>query len=217
MERDVTTWVREDWDARARENAASSTCSRPVRFCRRQHEVVLRRWIWCLGLMRRDISCGIGRLMRPFAKLFKKVYGCDISPEMIERSKPYLEDLNNVETWVNDGRTLQPLTDNIADFVFSYIVFQHIPDRAVIVDYIRDSYRVLKPGGLFRFQVPGIEDTDEAKDAEKVREKSTWVGSLFAPSEIGALVRDAGFVDVTFRTIEANFVLLWVTARKPAA
>jgi len=40
------------------------------------------------------------------------------------------------------------------------------------------------------------------------QEKSTWVGSLFAPSEIGAIVKDTGFVDVTFKTIEANFQLL---------
>jgi len=41
------------------------------------------------------------------------------------------------------------------DFVFSFITFQHIPAKWIVYSYISEIGRVLKPGGLFKFQVNG--------------------------------------------------------------
>jgi hypothetical protein len=41
------------------------------------------------------------------------------------------------------------------DFAFSTIVFQHIPSRDVIYNYVREVHRLLRPGALFKFQVQG--------------------------------------------------------------
>ena len=41
------------------------------------------------------------------------------------------------------------------DFAFSTIVFQHIPSRDVIENYVREVHRLLRPGALFKFQVQG--------------------------------------------------------------
>ena len=42
------------------------------------------------------------------------------------------------------------------DFVLSFAVFQHVPDRAAIVNYFREAARVLRPGGLFRLHMKGL-------------------------------------------------------------
>ncbi|MER3453056.1 MAG: hypothetical protein C4344_05260 [Acidimicrobiia bacterium] len=39
------------------------------------------------------------------------------------------------------------------DVVYSFLVFQHIPDPAVTYAYVRDIGRVLRPGGWTLFQV----------------------------------------------------------------
>ena len=44
------------------------------------------------------------------------------------------------------------------DFAFSVIVFQHIPSRAIIENYVREVHRLLRPGALFKFQVQGSAD-----------------------------------------------------------
>ena len=41
------------------------------------------------------------------------------------------------------------------DFAFSVIVFQHIPSREIIENYVREVHRLLRPGALFKFQVQG--------------------------------------------------------------
>ena len=39
------------------------------------------------------------------------------------------------------------------DFAFSSIVFQHIPSREIIENYVREVHRLLRPGGAV--QIPG--------------------------------------------------------------
>lgn len=99
-----------------------------------------------------EIGCGVGRLLKD------GYVGVDISTEMLEicRSrKP-----NRVVH--NNGRTL-PFEENEFDFVYSYLVFQHIPEEAVM-GYIDEAYRVLKPGGKFIFQcILGTEDEPFSK------------------------------------------------------
>ena len=85
--------------------------------------------------------------------MFDDVHGIDVSPEMIAQSRTYLGGLPNVTTEVGDGGSLSPYRDGSFDFVFSYQVFQHIPDPDVIRRYVVEAGRVLRPGGVFKFLV----------------------------------------------------------------
>jgi ubiquinone/menaquinone biosynthesis C-methylase UbiE len=100
-----------------------------------------------------EIGCGIGRMTRALAKRFGTVYGIDISSEMIDQGKRYLADCSNVHLSVSSGTDLCQFDNASIDFCFSYIVFQHIPDPAITVNYISEIGRVLKPGGIAYFQV----------------------------------------------------------------
>ena len=65
-------------------------------------------------------------------------------------------DLNEVVREALGGRAV--------DFAFSYIVFQHIPSREVIDNFVRDVFALLRPGGLFKFQVQGHPEDESRLD-----------------------------------------------------
>jgi SAM-dependent methyltransferase len=100
-----------------------------------------------------EIGCGIGRMTRALAGRAAHVTGIDVSAEMIERARVALADLENVELLVGNGRDLAGVPDAGADVVYSFIVFQHIPDPSITCGYIREIGRVLRPGGWTVFQV----------------------------------------------------------------
>jgi ubiquinone/menaquinone biosynthesis C-methylase UbiE len=102
-----------------------------------------------------EIGCGVGRFLKPLACRFKYVCGVDISEQMINSAKEYCRCLPNIEYVVNDGSSLKNIKDQRFDYCASAGVFQHITDIGVILSYIREAIRVLKPGGLFLFQFEG--------------------------------------------------------------
>lgn len=98
-----------------------------------------------------EIGAGLGRVCRALAGRFERVIGIDVSPEMVRRARELVAD-ERVAFHVGDGSSLAPVPDDAADLVLSFTVFQHIPDVGVIEGYIRETARVLKPGGVFVFQ-----------------------------------------------------------------
>ena len=92
-----------------------------------------------------EIGCGAGRMLVHFTGAFERVDGVDIAPEMIAASRA--ADLpSNVHLEVNSGTDLGAFDDGSFDFVFALMVFQHIPDRAVVGSYLEEVARVVRPG-----------------------------------------------------------------------
>ena len=102
-----------------------------------------------------EIGCGTGRMTRALAEVFGEVYGVDISGEMIAQGKEDLAICQRAPVSEQRRRPADPRGHSV-DFAFSYIVFQHIPSREVIYNYAREVNRLLRPGGLFKFQVQGV-------------------------------------------------------------
>ena len=100
-----------------------------------------------------DIGCGIGRMTQAFADTFGEAHGVDFSGNMIRIAKALHGEKPNLYFEVNNGVDLSIHKDNFFDFCFSYISFHHIAEFEVIANYIREIDRVLKPGGMFMFQV----------------------------------------------------------------
>ena len=134
-----------------------------------------------------EIGCGVGRLTRHLAAIFGDVDGIDVSGEMIREGRRRLRDLPNVRLHESNGVDLRTFADDSFDFAFSYIVFQHIPDKRVIESYLGEAARVLKPGAVFKFQVHGGESTYEASAT------STWSGAVVTEKEIRDWSRAFGF------------------------
>jgi len=104
-----------------------------------------------------EIGCGVGRFLKPLGCRFRKVTGVDVSKNMLKTAKKYCACLPNVSFVQNDGSSLAPIPDSTYDYCVSAGVFQHITDMAVILDYIREALRILKPRGVFLFNLREIE------------------------------------------------------------
>lgn len=102
-----------------------------------------------------EIGCGIGRITSCFSDYFKHVFGLDIAESMIEQARSRLADKKNVTLVATDGLTY-PVPDASVDFVFSFIVFQHMPDAAIVESNFKEISRVLKSGGVAKIQLRGI-------------------------------------------------------------
>jgi SAM-dependent methyltransferase len=100
-----------------------------------------------------EIGCGVGRVTRWLAREAATVRALDVSAEMLERARELNPGLDSVTWLLGDGESLAPVEDRSADLVFSDVVFQHIPEPAVQLGYVREIGRVLRPGGRAAFQV----------------------------------------------------------------
>lgn len=151
-----------------------------------------------------EIGCGVGRLLRPLAQRFATVHGVDIAPGMIARGRELLADRPNVRLHVTDG-SLPMIAAASLDLVCSFVVFQHIPGKRAIRRYFRESARVLKPGGIFKFQVDG-------RERPFWRGADTWLGAWFSPAQMHAEMRRAGFEIVDSWGEATQY--FWITARR---
>jgi ubiquinone/menaquinone biosynthesis C-methylase UbiE len=156
-----------------------------------------------LGRMRvLEIGCGAGRMTRALAARFGEVHAVDISAEMIALAKQNLSDLKNVVLYKNNGRDLAELPDECCDFAFSFIVFQHIPNRGVIESYVREVYRCLEPGSIFKFQVQGDTGIESAQH-------DTWVGAPMSLADAQALAERCGFELIRSSGQGTQYFWLW--------
>ncbi|HVY93591.1 MAG TPA: class I SAM-dependent methyltransferase, partial [Bryobacteraceae bacterium] len=103
------------------------------------------------------------------------------------------------------GSDLRMFPDAHFDFVYSYAVFQHIPSGDVVFSYLRETIRVLKPGGVARLQINGLPKTSEAY--------TTWSGVRISAEEIHALTREHGIQLLALTGVESQY--MWTTWRKP--
>lgn len=111
-----------------------------------------------LGLEHRgralDFGCGPGRLTQALARHFDHVDGVDISPSMIELADKFNRYPERCHYHQNSASDLRFLDDSAFDLVYSNITLQHV-EPAYVTSYLREFLRVLRPGGLLVFQLPG--------------------------------------------------------------
>ena len=69
----------------------------------------------------------------------------------------------DVKRWAKDAEViltpatdLAPLADASIDVTFSSNVLEHLPDKAAVLQALRESHRVLKPGGLSITVMPNL-------------------------------------------------------------
>lgn len=214
----VVAKMREDWNARAREDA-----NYYVAFGRREQEdaefqataaEVVHGLEWEMRRLpagvangnRRalEIGCGPGRLLGPMAAHFGEVHGVDISDEMVGRARQRLAHIPHAHVHVARNSNLEMFCGESFDFVYSYAVFQHIPSRDVVLGYLRETWRVLKPGGYMRCQINGLPETAARYD--------TWSGVRISAAELEAFCRENDFQMLSLEGTQTQY--MWTTLRK---
>ncbi|HYI38551.1 MAG TPA: class I SAM-dependent methyltransferase [Thermoleophilaceae bacterium] len=100
-----------------------------------------------------EIGCGLGRLTRGLAARAATVRALDVSAEMLQQARELNPSLEGV-TWLHgDGTSLAGIDSSSADACVSHVVFQHVPEAAITLGYVREMGRILRPGGWSAFQV----------------------------------------------------------------
>lgn len=216
-DRDLCERMREDWNRRAREDARYY-----VAFGRRgqdDEEFFASGRDLAEGLARElkrlhggnprarralEIGCGLGRLMVHLARHFGEIHGVDVSDEMVRMAREKLAGIPHAHVHLTGGADLAAFADDSFDFVYSYAVFQHVPSREIVFAYMKEARRVLKPGGVFRFQVNGLPGMQEPAD--------TWRGVSISAEEIAWFARENDFQ--LFALEGAGTQYQWVTLRK---
>lgn len=167
-----------------------------------------------------EIGCGLGRTSVHFADRFARVDAIDISEKMIRQARS-LNTRDNLHFAPASGRDLAEFEDSVFDMVYSFMVFQHIPDAAVIETYLSEVCRILKPRGVATLQFdtrpqnPLVELYKRLPDPllprnhrrfiRRYRRRPEWVRAAF--ERHGLTVRDE-----TGAGTEEHFIL----AQKPA-
>lgn len=235
--------VRSDWDSRARENPRayinwSDVADDERAFFdsgRRDYQRYVTPFLRRMHFDPRgkgvlEIGCGIGRIALPMTDDFGQYTGVDVSPEMVRIASA--QALPRAVFQVVSGGDLEGVPDASIDFVFSFGVFQHLPDRGAIFNYFAETARVLRPGGIFRFQMKGLLAVSLGQLAieaglsgrarfgpvrlpfVRLRRLDTWQGRSVSRR---AAVRECESRGLQVEEVEnAGTVMMWVGGKKPA-
>lgn len=230
--------MRSYWDDRARVNAPwyvdtslDFTAPDMVAFFDTGHRIVAEALDGTdavgRGALAVEIGSGLGRVCLALADRFDRVVGVDVSPEMVRRARE-LVTADNVEFVLGDGSSLEGISDESADLVLSFTVFQHIPDVSVIEGYIVDGARILRPGGSLVFQwnnesgsrlwrirrsVLGALQRSGIKRERHMRHDPAFLGSRVPLPLVEAALRRGGLELVQTRGLGTLYA--WAWAKKP--
>lgn len=155
-----------------------------------------------------EIGCGMGRMTRHMAPLFREIVATDVSAEMVRRFAEHQAHLPNVRAVETSGYDFAAFPNDCFDVIFSAYVYQHVPSAAVIRSNLTDAFRVLRPGGVFHFFTNGA-------DVKERDVGDTWAGALFPEASVRALAESVGAQLLSVRG--AGYQYLSVYWRKPNA
>lgn len=160
--------MRRDWDDRARKDAffyiaswrkdwneTSFLESGEDDYKRFVAKTLERHAFSTEGKSMLELGCGAGRMTRSLAQRFTHVAAVDISSEMLAHARALHDSVANIEWVRGNGADLAEVRSASVDFVFSYLVLQHLPTETLFDTYIREILRVLIDGGLCLFQFNG--------------------------------------------------------------
>ena len=107
----------------------------------------------------------------------------------------------NCKILLNNGINLSDLSSNYFDFCYSFIVFQHIPEKQIVKNCIKEVARILKPECFFRFQVRGMHTIDPVKlrllkeiaEKKPICPQNTWIGVQFSFQEMHEIAEEFDF------------------------
>lgn len=176
-----------------------------------------------------DIGCGLGRLTRALRRHFDEVVGVDISEEMVRRAVAYQPPVPEGCSFLQvEGTGSLPFDDASFDFVFSYIVFQHLPTREMVRRYLLECGRVLRPGGVLRVQVntrrrslrerlsirvvPSRRVPILGRKLRLKLDPHDHMGVVLREADCRRMIRDAGLELVDLGPLGEHYT--WLTARR---
>ncbi len=146
-----------------------------------------------------EIGCGIGRITEFLSKNFKTISAVDISEEMIRKGGQRLASTKNISFKATDGTSFL-FANSSFDFVFSFIVFQHMPDRQTIEKNLTEVSRVLRPNGIAKIQLRGLPTS----------KKNWFYGPSFSVADANKLIRDLPLTIIKSEGEGQRYFWIWL-------
>jgi SAM-dependent methyltransferase len=169
-----------------------------------------------------NIGCGIGRVEKYLAPHVAEMWAVDVSGEMIACARERLAGLPNVHLReIGNDEFLKSFDAGRFDLVFSFLVLQHLAREDAFL-YLRDAWRVLKPGGILLTQFPNLlspEYTESFLSSLDVRGRSPGRARFYTEPEVRHFLALAGFEtrELRFASGSRGDTEIYVVAGKPAA
>ena len=175
-----------------------------------------------------DFGCGCGRNVMNLWMRFRRMDGVDISAGNLRHARENLLKCgcppDRFQLFEASGVDLAGLRTAEYDFIMSTIVLQHIAVHDIRYGYLKEFFRVMKPGGLLSFQMGYGEGYGKAGYYENHYDASGTNSAhdtrVTDPEQIAADLREIGFTNIrhTIRQPYSDGHPLWifVKADKPA-
>ena len=144
-----------------------------------------------------DLGCGAGLDLYFYAKSVGekgKVYGLDISEDMVSKAKQNMElvGIKNAEISVGESDNLS-FNDNFFDVVASNGIYNLSPDKEAVM---REVFRVLKSGGRTVFSEVVLKDKLPDDVRKDIDDWFRCIGGALPEKEIIALMEKVGFKNI---------------------
>ncbi len=141
-----------------------------------------------------DLGCGAGLDLYLYARKISdsgKVYGLDISQEMLNKTRRNLIQMgvSNFELFCAPADRI-PLNDVSVDIVTSNGIYNLSPDKEAV---LREAFRVLKPGGRTVFAEIVLQSPLEEEVRKSIEDWFRCIGGALPESDFLALMQKAGF------------------------
>lgn len=152
-----------------------------------------------------DIGCGLGGIELVLARDFgARVTGIDIEKELVRRANDLMarEGLSGKVECKHVVPGPLSFADASLDVVFGKDSWIHVEDKPA---FFAEVFRVLKPGGMLLAGDWMRSDKPYGKDMEYFFEMEGLTYHMDTIENYGAIIRDAGFVDVELEDIADEY------------
>lgn len=137
-----------------------------------------------------EVGCGPGRIQWALKQndLELEVHGTDFALSMVRLAR---KNVPGASFSLGNGKNLNQYENDFFDLVYSFVVFQHI-DEEIFREYLRETYRILKPNGFLVFQ---IQSSEQMTDYERPR-GHPWLLRHYMRDEVYDMLKECGFVQI---------------------
>ena len=175
-----------------------------------------------------DLAGGTGDIAKRFINNNgNQVVVCDLNQEMLNKGKNKISNTTHINKikWINASAEKIPFDDNTFDYCTISFGIRNVTN---INNVLKESFRVLKPGGKFlclefskidNKSINKIYDLYSFKVIPKIgalvtNSKHSYeylvesINQFYTPEELGSMMKDAGYFSVNFKKLSFGIVAI---------
>jgi ubiquinone/menaquinone biosynthesis C-methylase UbiE len=143
-----------------------------------------------------ELACGYGRHSERVAPRAGQLILVDVFQTNLEQCRIRLAAYQNISYLLGNGYNFQPIPDSSITAIFSYDAMVHF-SMNVMLRYLQDSARILKPGGMAQYHHSNFPGPGAAHYGQNPHARNVMDFSLFSrmAEEYGLKIVDSLEID----------------------